>query len=229
MTCPTCYWTDEPVVTGADRQSLFVAQRSFCAIRAASPSWRETVRAAVAGEEPDPAWRTLVGADDPAAPTPREHAAAKLVKRIEHAFAGVAPAGRTSLREAYRADYYTEPGDLDWRDDDTDWRRIPPYVLEYFDQRTSVFTFGNLDSFRYYMPAYMRQALRAGPGIGTTHALDLPLPPGTAPDTLEKVLALTREQREVVVEFLEFVLDYDGPDKAAQRALDRIWRPVTTV
>ena len=29
MTGPVCYWTDAPVVTAADRDALFVAQRSF--------------------------------------------------------------------------------------------------------------------------------------------------------------------------------------------------------
>lgn len=226
LTCPVCYWTDTPIETGGDENALFLAQRSFLLSGASDPSYLDRVRGPLPGEARAVDWRPCAGVDDPRTPPRRDRAAALLIGRIERAFDGVAPDGRTTLREAYRADYYgNEPDDLDWRDQDTRWTQIPLDVLEYIARRTSVFNFGNTESFRYYLPAYMRYSLRRDDAMPTKYALDLPLPPGVAPTSLERVAALTAEQREVVVAYLRFLLDFDGPDETAQRALDRIWLP----
>lgn len=227
LTCPVCYWIDAPAVTPGEQDALFVAQRSYRAIGAASADWLGAVRAPLPDEAPHPAWRPMDGVEDIGAPSPRERASAELVARIERAFADVPAAGRVPLRAAYRADYRGDEPDSDWDDRDTDWRQIPSDVLEYFAGRTNVFVFGNAESFRYYLPAYMRHALRTGQSSTAVGALDLPLPPGTDPASLERVAALAAEQRETVAAFLRFVVDHDGTDAVAARAFDRIWAPVT--
>ena len=227
LTCPVCYWTDEELVTPGEVDALFKAQRAFRASGASDAHWLGKVRPPRAGEEIDPAWHPLAGVEDEHAPTPRERASAALEKVIAYAFSDVEPAGRTTLREAYKSDYHGHEADLDWDDRDTAWEQIPMDVLEYFERRTSVFIFGNTESFRYYLPAYMRYALRTGMISPTLYALDLALAPGVDPESLERVAALDAEQRDAVVAFLRFCLDYTGPDKNAERALERIWGPVT--
>jgi len=147
---------------------------------------------------------------------------AELEAEIRTAFADVTPAGRISLREAYRIDHDGGEPKIDWNDSDTTWSEIPPDVLEFFASATSVFIFGNIESFRYYLPAYMIHTLRTGSSV-TIHALDLK---GAAPDELPQVVALDAAQRRAVVRFLRFYLQHEGPDRIAERALDRVWRHV---
>lgn len=225
LTCPICYWTDVAIETLADQEALFVAQRSYRRDGVSSPAWRGEVRAPLVDEAVDETWRPLDGVDE-GGPGPRERAGDEVVAQIERAFAEVPAAGRTTLREAYRADHYGHEPDLEWDDHDVDWRAIPSEVLAYFERTTGPFTFGNLAGFRYYLPAYMRRAVRERWSRCATTALDRALAPGTDPRTLEEVVTLTPPQREAVVGFLRFVVAFDGPDPAAARALERIWGPV---
>jgi len=226
LACPVCYWTDIELDAPAAQQALFEGQRSQQLVGVCDPRWRAAVRPAREDEPLDPDWRPMAGLA--ANEGPRGRRAEQLLRTIESAFAGVGPEGRVTLRAAYRADYYGHDPDIDWDDHDTDWRAVPADVLDYFAGRTSVFVFGNELGFRYYLPAYMCHAVRTGSFLTTVLALDRKLAPGVRPEELPEVVLLDRAQRRANIEFLEFVLDFDGQDRWAQRALERVWRPSMT-
>ncbi len=138
------------------------------------------------------------------------------------------PEGRVSLGEAYRADYF-HPSKFDWDDHGTDWRQIPDDVLAYFANATNVFTFGNVASFRYYLPAYILLDLRAGYPSITPYALDLRTSAETPFLDREEVRILTPEQRAAVVLYLQYVVTFLGTDAQAKRALTRVWLPSLTL
>lgn len=225
LTCPVCYWTDIELDTPAAQQALFDGQRSQQLVGVCDPRWSAAVRPAREDEPVDPDWLPMAGLA--AGEGPRHRRAEAVLHAIDAAFAGVSPEGRVPLRAAYRADYHGREPDLDWDDADTDWRAVPGDVLDFFAGRTSVFVFGNERSFRYYLPAYLRQAVRTGSFSTAVQALDRKLAPGAPPERLAEVAILDRAQRDAVVAFLELVLAFGGPDEAAQRALDRVWRPST--
>jgi hypothetical protein len=224
LTCPVCYWIDSPVENAATQNDLFDAQRSFLRMGASSPAWSESVRAPLASEARSSDWQPMEGVIDGVSQRDKARTATEAV--IVAAFSGVSPAGRKSLRDAYRTDYHGGEPDIDWRDQDTTWQNIPDDVLEYFDSSTSVFIFGNVESFRYYLPAYMLYGLRTGRTSKAVSALDLKVPKGSAPQELREVMFLDQAQRHAIVGFLRFVIDHHGPDKIAERAFERVWRHV---
>lgn len=191
LTCPICGWTDIALDNRYAENQLEEARRAFARV----------------GES----------ASVSNSPSPRELEAATLIQEIAAAFAYVSPAGRVTLREAYRADYFGDPpaGELgaEWTDRDRRWPDIPGEVIEYFAGRTSVFIFGNARSFHYYLPAHLAYDLRAH---GET-ALDALL---QADD--ERVALLTPDQRAVVRRYLQHLLDFTGPDERVERALERV-------
>jgi hypothetical protein len=187
LACPVCGWTDIALDTRYAENQL------------------------------DDARRAHAGASASAWPPRRQQEAATLVREIETAFAHVSPAGRVSLREAYRADYFADPpaGELgaEWTDADHRWSEIPDEVIEYFAGRTSVFIFGNARSFHYYLPAHLAHDLR-------THqrsALEALL----RADDARRAL-LDPSQREVVRRYLQHLLDFTGPDERVAEALARL-------
>jgi hypothetical protein len=187
LTCPVCGWTD-------------IALNSR-----------------YADNQLDDARRAFDGTSTSASPSRRQQEAATLIADIEAAFAEVSPAGRVSLREAYRADYFADPpeGELgaEWTDVDHRWSEIPDEVIEYFAGRTSVFIFGNARSFHYYLPAQLAHDLR-------THqrsTLDALL---RADD--ERMALLDPRQRQVVRRYLQHLLDWTGPDERVTDALARL-------
>jgi uncharacterized protein DUF6714 len=74
---------------------------------------------------------------------------------------------------------------------------------------SGVFTFGNAEGFRYYIPAYMIHQLHHG-HPSALYALDLWPPRDLGPEALDKVRILDQAQRSVVVRLLRFILDHDG-------------------
>lgn len=215
-TCPVCEWIDEPVEDEAGRERLLVAQRSYREIGTSDPDAVERVRAPTDAER-----RGAIAIAIADGPSPRAHRRAALEAEIRAAFAEVSPDGRTTLRAAYRADTYHE-ANSDWDDRDRHWDEIPDDVLAYFGHVTSAFTFGNLASFRYYLPAYMLYTLRTGETKPTVYALDLRVPTGTNAADLPEVATLSIAQRRAVARFLRYKLD-GWPDSAAERALTRVW------
>jgi hypothetical protein len=164
----------------------------------------------------------LPGVPDGLSPKEREREVVKAA--VIEAFAGVTSEGRATLGEAYRADCF-RPSKFDWDDHDTHWSQIPDDVLTYFSTATNVFTFGNIASFRYYLPAYILLDLRAGYPSITPFALDLrPLAQIAFVDR-EEVRILDSAQRAAVVLYLQYALTFWGPDRSAERALTRVWLP----
>lgn len=220
LTCPVCYWTDEEVVTPGEIDALFVAQRTYAESGAGSRDWLDKVRRPTADEARADDWTPFAGR------SPRDGERAALIDAIARAFAGVSSTGRESLRATYRHDYYSEP-DIDWEDDDRSWNEIPGWVLEFFGNGTTVFVFGNPVGFRYYMPAFMTHSLRTGVLEIAVEALDVKLRPGQRPADLDEVRILDDDQRIAVAEFLRHVIRYHLPAAWAERALERVWGPVT--
>lgn len=222
LTCEVCGWTDEGRENVASEERLFVAQREF--VRTGR-SWRDAeghVRAPRPEEAREAEWRPMEGV--PEGMSPREKARAELVAAIEEAFAGVSPEGRVTLRDAYRADCYRETT-CEWDDHDTDWRKIPDEVLEYFGRVTNVFIFGNAISFRYYLPAYMRLELRKQSVDVVVHALDLRRDTAVPFLEREEVRLLDRAQRQAVVAYLQHVIAFEWNGERPTRALERVWLP----
>lgn len=215
-TCPVCEWIDEPVEDEAGRERLLAAQRSYREIGASDPDAIERVRAPTDAER-----RGAVAIEIADGPSPRELRRTALAQEIRAAFADVSGDGRKTLRDAYRADYFHETKS-EWDDRDRHWDEIPDDVLGHFGGATSVFTFGNVASFRYYLPAYMLYTLRTRAAKPTVYALDLRVPPNSNAADLPEVAALTLAQRRAVARFLRYQLDGD-PSDAAARALERVW------
>lgn len=191
LTCPVCGWTDIALDSRFAKNQLHEARRAF------------------AREGP--------GGASSEARSRREEEAAALMEDLDAAFARVSPEGRVTLREAYRADYFGDPpaGELgaEWTDGDRRWSEIPGEVIEYFAGRTSIFIFGNAQSFHYYLPAQLAQDLRAHQATGVDALL-------RADD--ERLHLLDPGQREVVRRYLQHLLDFTGPDERVETALARL-------
>lgn len=222
LMCEVCGWTDEGEEDPSHRERLFWAQREF--LEKGRCSWEAEghVRAPREEEAREASWRPMEGVVGGLSPNEREREA--LAEEIVEAFAGVSPQGRAGLCDAYRADNFREM-ELDWDDRDTDWRQIPDEVLEYFGLRANVFIWGNLQSFLYYLPAYMLYELRGGAAELVVFALDLPRNPKVSLLERDEVKILSHAQRAAVVRFLRYMVERRGDGSFAQRALKRVWLP----
>lgn len=220
--CEVCGWTDEGGEEPMLLERLFWAQREF--LEKGRCGWEAEghVRAPREEEAREAGWRPMEGVVGGLSPKEREREA--LQAEIIEAFAGVSPEGRAGLCDAYRADNFREM-EIDWDDHDTDWRQIPDEVLEYFGFRANVFIWGNLKSFLYYLPAYMRYELRGGAAELVVFALDLRTKPEVPFLEREEVKLLDHAQRAAVVRFLRYMVERDWGGSSAQRALERVWLP----
>jgi ribosomal protein L37AE/L43A len=222
LTCPVCGWLDEGGAGLASLERLFVAQRSYLRTGSSSEDDAGSTRPPRPDEPKPDFWHPLPGVPD--ALSPKEQACETVKAAVIEAFANVSPEGRASLGEAYRADHF-HPSKFDWDDRDTRWRQVPDDVLTYFGTATNVFTFGNVASFRYYLPAYMLLDLRVGYPSITPDALDL-RPSAEIPFLdREEVRILDTAQRAAVVLYLEYIVTFLGPSPQAERALTRVWLP----
>ncbi len=145
---------------------------------------------------------------------------------VRSAFADVSPGGRVDLRRAVRRDYYGEDVALpvaDWADDDQHWWDIPDRVLDLFDQRSSVFSFGNAASFRYYLPAYLSLGLRTSPEVGV-RALSLAHVIDDGEVLRDPLSLVTEDQRAAAVAFLNWVVEYEQQDSVRSDAMTALLR-----
>ncbi len=209
-----CGWTDIALDSPYDVNELYEAQRSYAKTGASERDSRVALRAAEPGEERPADWSPLPGvAEDRSR---RDESRDTVVAAIRAAFADVSPEGRISLTQAYRADYYRPPsGEVgeEWTDYDERWSDIPAEVIDYFATRTGVFTFGNEVSFHYYLPAYMVRDLATRSTYAAQALARVP----------EASLAVLDEpQRAAARAYLQHILDFDGPDDGAERALTRL-------
>lgn len=205
-TCPICWWTDDDASSPRRLDELIRAQEAFARDGASEPCWREKVRAP-AGEVRDPAWRPHHG------PSPRQERRADLIAAVEAAFRDVQPGSRLGLLATYRLDFHADP-DVTWDDRDAHWAELPDEALDYFGTTSSVFSFGTIDDFRYYLPAFLKRSLQRDDPLPATMALAAPAHP-------ERASALTTPQRAVIVAFLHYISTYVPHASWAETALRR--------
>ena len=164
--------------------------------------------------------RTLTEARD-AFQLARSKHAELVASAIRSAFADVIPDGRIDLRHAIWTDYDNPNVKLpieSWDDQDRHWWEIPDAVLDGFAQRTNIFSFGNLASFRYYLPAYLSLDVRCQLGHGLrglvkSQVLD------DDDHKLQPQAVLTARQREAVRDFLRWLITYEVLDSRRDDAV----------
>lgn len=222
LMCEVCGWTDEGGAAPIDQERLFWAQREFLEKGRCGWDAEGHVRAPRAEEAREVGWQPMAGVIGGLSPKEREREA--LIAEITAAFAGVSPQGRATLRDAYYADNFREM-EIAWDDRDTDWREVPADVLEYFGFMANVFIWGNLKSFRYYLPAYLIYELRGGAAELVDFALDLRVDPSMPFLEREEVRMFDRAQRAAIVRYLRYVMAFDWGSSSAERALERVWLP----
>jgi hypothetical protein len=159
---------------------------------------------------------------------------------IEAAFLDVQRDESCTLHQAQLSDQGMgrEISDVEWRsakekDRETDWRQVPASFLDECDTALSHAT---PQSWRFYLPAYMRRALvllEAAtwktwlPGSVVFHLTYPGKSPGLESYVLDRFNTLNAAQAQAVRLFLEYIRDYP-PDSTsygqdAESALRRYW------
>ena len=157
---------------------------------------------------------------------------------IEAAFAGVERDEECTLHQAQLRDHTLdrEIAETEWdeakaRDRATDWLDVPDADLDECDAALSHAT---PECWRFYLPAYMRRALRLldasitetwFPGSVVSH---LSCPSKSLEGyVLERFELLNAAQQKAVRTFLEYIRDYPAPRTSYRReaeiALQRYW------
>jgi hypothetical protein len=149
-----------------------------------------------------------------------------IIRAIEAAFAGVGR-GRVTLHEAEVMDAYgseAERGEARRRDREDDWTEVPAASIE---ECPTALSFLDPESWRFYLPAYMRLALLR---LGQQHndAIDqaiYSLDGGTP----ERFRILNPAQARAVRRFLAFAAEHEAHCDAtvAKQALDTHWSSVS--
>jgi len=156
---------------------------------------------------------------------------------IEAAFLGVERDEECTLHEAQLRDHTLdrEISDAEWqaargKDRETDWRQVP---AEYLDECDAALSHATPRSWRFYLPAYMRRALRLLdadtwlPGSVIFHLTYSGKSPMMASYKLERFNLLDVVQGEAVRQFLEYCRDHPGRRSYYQRdaelALGKYW------
>ena len=225
LTCPICFWADDlPETYWPDTHldALRKAQRSFLAIGAAAPEFREDVRSPGPGDRRVPDWEPL----DVLIEVERE----AIIQAIERAFRHVERDDGVTLHEAEVIDDYgsdEERAAARRLDPDRHWQDVPDATLA----RYSGFSFLDPRGYRYYLPAYMRWILKHPTASSDSNSPDsllhsLTRTPGIEEWTLSRWSMLNDDQAAVVCRFLRFLVAYSndyGPEHRAQLALDDYW------
>lgn len=154
-----------------------------------------------------------------------------VVSAIESAFAGV-PRGRVTLHEAEAMDRrlsIEEATAARKRDPESDWRDVPAASIE---ECRAALCFVDADSWRFYLPAYMRLGLRhldAPRNLAidvAIYSLDCGAgPPEAVERNLERFRGLRPDQAAAVRRFLTFASQNEDLCDAyvARQALDTYW------
>ena len=148
-----------------------------------------------------------------------------IIRAIEAAFAGV-PCGQVTLHEAEVMDAYGS--EVERRaarrfDPDDDWTKVSAASIE---ECPTALSFLDPESWRFYLPAYMRLALRR---FGQPHneAMDQAIYSldGASP---ERSGTLNASQAGAVQRFLAFACEHEDQCDAtvAKQALDAYWSSV---
>jgi hypothetical protein len=166
--------------------------------------------------------------------------AAEVVEAIERAFSGVQRDSDQSLHQAQLTDQGIgrEISEAEWKasallDTDSEWHEVPDDDLQSCDAALSHLTPA---SWRYYLPAYMRAALKqlATPlwkydvPHWVLHSLTYDDEyPGMGPYKLARFEALNESQAEAVARFLKFTVAspsaHNFYSRDAKIALEKYW------
>jgi hypothetical protein len=157
---------------------------------------------------------------------PVEH----IIQSIEQAFAGVRR-GSITLHEAEVLDSYgtdAERQDARTLDTEEDWRQVPDSSIR---ECPTALSFVDPESWRFYLPAYMRFGLRflANPNNGAIdhaiYALDKGSTPYLFDHQLERFRTLNLEQARAVQKFLAFASENEDvcDSQIARNALEAYW------
>jgi hypothetical protein len=116
------------------------------------------------------------------------------------------------------------------KDPETDWRLVP---VSFLDECDTALSHATPQSWRFYLPAYMRRALRLldtdlwFPGSVIFHLTYRGKPPETDLYTLERFNTLNATQGQAVKLFLEYIRDYPAHRTSYRRdaevALGKYW------
>ena len=156
---------------------------------------------------------------------------------IEAAFLDVERDEDCTLHQAQLLDQTMsrELSEAEWQaakdqDPEVEWRQVP---AEYLDQCDAVLSHASPQSWRFYLPAYMRRALRLLdadtwlPGSVIFHLTYSSKAPDLASYTLERFILLNSAQGDAVRMFLEYCRDYSGQrsyyQREAELALKKYW------
>src|SRR5688572_5261513 len=154
-----------------------------------------------------------------------------IISDIESAFAGV-PRGRVTLHEAEVMDLHGTAAELSAarkRDPESDWRDVPGMSIE---ECRAALTFVDEESFRFYLPAYMRWGLRQlhAPRNSAIDVSISSLDCGLGSAELvaakrKKFDSLGPAQARAVRRFLAFASQHDDlcDGVVAQQALEAYW------
>lgn len=225
IVCPVCFWEDLPALQLLqDRVNLHRAQRTFAAIGAADPRYRDAVRPPEPHEQRPSGWQSI---DD---------TVETLTQEIAVAFADVQRLDGITLHEADVLDSYgsdEERAAARLRDTDRHWSEVDTQAIE---RLSSALSFLDPKGFHYYLPAHMCWALRS---YGTTSSATLTSllfalrigrwykgdEPGAEPIP-ERFRILSTAQARTVCRFLRFFAAYgdsEGEAEWCQEALDHYW------
>jgi len=151
--CPVCFWEDaagDAEYNGSNQVSLIEAQRNFAEFGACERSYQDMVRTPLPEEDRSPRWLTS------------DEVREKIITLIERAFHNVTRDGGATLHQMDLIDGgwpMTEKAmtDAEKKDPEIRWQDISATKLSKFHESLSF-----LDDlgFRFYLPAFMRHALR---------------------------------------------------------------------
>ncbi len=159
-----------------------------------------------------------------------------LIAEIERAFDGVARGDGITLSQTLVLDYYggeEEQAEARRKDTDTRWQDVPEAELEWHSCAVAM-SFLDATGFRYYIPAFMRWAVRCSglPGSEAPGNIVMGLDPGEPGGSLyeysvSRFRVLNQAQARAVAHFLQFFAgpagQHRGEDYCAQEALDHYW------
>jgi hypothetical protein len=160
-----------------------------------------------------------------------------VVRAIEAAFAGVRR-GQITLHEAEAMDGYASAAQRQQaraRDPEEDWRHISGPSL---DECPEALSFVDPESWRFYLPAFMRHGLRnlESSPLAVMDRVIYTLDPGSAPPSSvahahARFRTLDRAQAEAVRRFLKLASENDDHCDAevAKDALERYWAAAAAI
>jgi len=222
--CPVCFWEDatgDAEYNGSNQVSLIEAQRNFAEFGACERSYQDVVRTPLLGENRSPHWLT---SDDL-----RE----KIITLIERAFQNVTRDGGATLHQMDLIDggwpmTAEAMKDAEKRDPEVRWQDISATKLSEFHESLSF-----LDDlgFRFYLPAFMRHALRTSSVEIWRSEIDgvlWSLDSGPTRGYRSSSFALLQhEQKEAVAAFLYYFAIWGDCSQVphARKGLKRGWEP----